>query len=192
VATQNQLCRFLTLTLNPRSCPATDSVATDSVAYVKNCWAKFRTYLKRRYQTPLSFIAVVELQQSGYAHLHVLVDRFIEQNWIAEAWQAVGGGRIVDIRYVDIHRIAPYMSKYLTKDLLLAPFKPRQRRYSTSRNITLISNTPSGEWGLLKVPIEFLFALRRRRFLEVSFDDQGSLQSFVLSANGTQACAIGT
>jgi hypothetical protein len=159
---------------------------------VKNCWAKFRTYLKRRYQTPLSFIAVVELQQSGYAHLHVLVDRFIEQNWIAEAWQAVGGGRIVDIRYVDIHRIAPYMSKYLTKDLLLAPFKPRQRRYSTSRNITLISNTPSGEWGLLKVPIEFLFALRRRRFLEVSFDDQGSLQSFVLSANGTQACAIGT
>ena len=92
VATQMQLRRFLTLTLNPRYCDA-----EDSVPYIKNCWAKFRTYLKPRYQTPIPFIYVVELQQSGYAHLHILLDRFIEQYWIKEAWQAVGGGEIVDI-----------------------------------------------------------------------------------------------
>lgn len=177
VATQRQLSRFLTLTLNPRSC-----VATESVAYVKACWAKFRTYVKRRYRTSLSFIAVVELQKSGYAHLHVLIDRFIEQHWIAEAWQAVGGGQIVDIRHVDIHRIAPYMSKYLTKDLLLAPFKPRQRRYTTSRDFRLLSTTPSGQWNLLKVPIEFLFALKRQTSMEAVFDGHGSLQSFGLSS----------
>ena len=175
-ATKMGLCRFLTLTLNPRAC-----AAKDSVPYVKYCWAKFRTYLKRRYQAPISFIAVVELQQSGYAHLHILVDRFIEQDWIKEAWQAVGGGEIVDIEYVDIHRIAPYMAKYLTKDLLLAPFKTRQRRYSTSRDITLISKTPSGKWVLLKAPIEFIFAIRRGRLIEVSFDQQGELQWFDLA-----------
>lgn len=176
VATQMRLRRFLTLTLNPRSC-----AAKDSVPYVKNCWAKFRTYLKRRYKTPISFIYVVELQQSGYAHLHILLDRFIEQYWIKEAWQAVGGGKIVDIRYVDIHRIAPYMAKYLTKELFLAPFAPRQRRYSTSRGITLISKTTSGKWVLIKASIEFLFTLRQGKLIEAFLDQHGTLQWYELS-----------
>jgi hypothetical protein len=40
--------------------------------------------------------------------------------WISQAWQSVGGCRIVDIRLVDIHRVGAYLSKYLTKDLLLS------------------------------------------------------------------------
>ena len=175
-ANQKHLRRFLTLTLNPRCC-----ALEESISYVKRCWNKFRTYLTRRYRSVVSFIAVVELQRSGYAHLHLLVDRFIEQSWITEAWQAVGGGKIVDIRYVDIHRIGPYMSKYLTKDLLLAPFKPRQRRYSTSRDITLISKTPSGKWVLHKAPIEFLFTLRQGKLIEAFLDQQGNLQWYELS-----------
>ena len=177
VATQRNLRRFLTLTLNPHRCSP-----EESFSYVRRCWSKFRTYLRRRYRGPVSFIAVVERQQSGYAHLHVLVDRYIEQPWIKEAWQAVGGGKIVDIRYVDIHRIAPYMAKYLTQDILLAPFKARQRRYSTSSGITLISKTPpSGKWVLFKAPIECLFALRQGRLIEAFIDQQGTLQWYELS-----------
>ena len=174
-------CSYVAFSHYPSRHPAH---AEDSVPYIKNCWAKFRTYLKPRYQTPIPFIYVVELQQSGYAHLHILLDRFIEQYWIKEAWQAVGGGEIVDIQLIDIHRIAPYMSKYLTKDILLASFKPRQRRYSTSRGITLLPKTPSGEWDVLKVlksPIEFHFALRQRRLLEASIDHHGSLHLQVAS-----------
>lgn len=180
-ATQKKLRRFLTLTLNPRYC-----APEDSLSYVKRCWAKFRIYLKRRYHSSISFIELVEFHRSGYAHLHVLVDRYIEQQWIVDAWQAVGGGKIVDIRYVDIHRIAPYMAKYLTKDLLLAPFKPRQRRYSTSRDITLLPKTPSEiRWQRLKAPLEFLFTLRRGKLIEACLDQQGVLQWYELSTART-------
>lgn len=176
-ATQKNLCRFLTLTLNPRYC-----TPDGSISYIRRCWNELRTYLKRRYKASISFIAVVELQQSGYAHLHILVDRYIEQSWIKKAWQAVRGGEIVDIRYVDIHRIGPYMAKYLTKEVFLAPFAPRQRRYSTSRGIALISKTNPGKWVLIKVPIEFLFTLRRERLLGLFCDQQGTLQSYELSS----------
>lgn len=175
VATQRNLCRFLTLTLNHSCAPE------DSISKVRRCWNMFRTYLARRHQTSVSFIAVVELQKSGHAHLHVLIDRYIEQPWIKEAWQAVGGGQIVDIRHVDVHRIGPYMTKYLTKEILLAPFKPRQRRYSTSRDITLISKTSSGKWVIRKVPIEFLFTLRRGKLIEAFLDGQGALQWYELA-----------
>ena len=175
-ATQRNLSRFLTLTLNPRCC-----APEDSISKVRRCWNMFRTYLARRHQTSISFIAVVELQRTGYAHLHVLLDRYIEQPWIKEAWQAVGGGKIVDIRHVDVHRIGAYMAKYLTKEILLADFKPRQRRYSTSRDITLISKTPSGKWVIRKVPIEFLFTLRRGKLIEAFLDQQGALQWYELS-----------
>jgi hypothetical protein len=116
------------------------------------CWNKFRTYLKRRYKTSITFIWVLELQRSGYAHLHVLVDRYIEHSWISEAWQAIGGGRIVDIRRVDIHRIAPYLSKYLAKELILGALKRRQRRYATSRDIKLFTKTDTGMWVVVKAP----------------------------------------
>jgi hypothetical protein len=172
-AQEKDLSRFLTLTLDPASCQS-----EDSTPYIRRCWNKFRTYLKRRYGTAVSFITVLELQKSGYAHLHILLDRFIPQAWISEAWQAVGGGKIVFIKHVDIHRIAPYLAKYLTKDLFLAGFKKRQRRYTTSRDITLFVTLSSGSWAVLKAPIEFI----RRQFSELIVDEghdaDGLLESF--------------
>ena len=112
----------------------------------------------------------------------MLLDRFIEQPWIKEAWQAVGGGKIVDIRLVDMHRIASYMSKYLTKGVLLASFKARQRRYSTSRDIALVpKGESSGQWAVIKAPLEFLFALTKGILVEASVDWDGVLQHFELS-----------
>jgi len=114
-AVQKNLSRFLTLTLNPRACSP-----EESVEYIRACWNKFRTYLKRRFGVRVSFILVLELQRSGYAHFHILLNRYIEQAWISEAWQAVGGGKMVWIRQADVHRIPAYLSKYLTKELFLS------------------------------------------------------------------------
>ncbi len=66
----------------------------------------------------------------------------------------MGGGRVVDIRWVDVHRIANYLSKYLTKDLILSA--PRgTRRYTTSRDIQMFARrAPTGWWLVaLEVPI---------------------------------------
>lgn len=151
VATAKDLRRFLTLTLDPATC-----TPEDSIRHIRQCWNKFRTALKREYGTSISFITILELQKSGYAHLHVLIDRYIPQPWISSAWQAMGGGKIVFIKQVDIQRVAPYLSKYLTKDLLLADFRRRQRRYTTSRDIKLLAVSPSGTWDLVKASLEYL------------------------------------
>jgi len=168
------LHRFLTLTLNPSTCRS-----DESIPYIRACWNKFRTYLRRRYGTKVVFITILELQQSGYAHLHVLVDRFIEQAWISEAWQAVGGGRIVDIRYVDVHRISAYLSKYLTQDLLLGGFKKRTRRYTTSRGITLLKPVPSAGWALIKAPLDFVLYHCKDALIQAWYDEEGALLSFL-------------
>jgi hypothetical protein len=174
-ATQKGMNRFLTLTLNPATC-----TSHDSVGYIRECWSKFRTSLKRRLGKTISFISVLELQKSGYAHLHVLVDRYIEQAWVSESWQAVGGGRIVDIRQVDIHRVAPYLSKYLTKVLILAGVRPGQRRYTTSRDILLFVRQESGLWKLMKTPVEFLYSQELGDIVGEERDSEGILQWFVI------------
>ena len=165
--------RFLTLTLDPRCCQP-----QESVAYARNCWRKFRTYLQRRHKNSISFIAIVELQKSGYAHLHILLDRYVEQAWLSEAWQAVGGGKIVFIKQVDVHRIAAYLSKYLTKDVLLVNFKPKQRRCTTSRDIQLFQKSEKGVWLLVKLPLDYLHLRAAVRVLSDQRDGDGILDWF--------------
>jgi hypothetical protein len=88
----------------------------------------------------------VEAQQSGLAHLHCLVDRFIDQRWLSDAWQRIGGGRIVDIRFVDVHRISPYLSKYFTKNFLVSDWSGK-KRISTSRGIRLFEKIVKKDWN---------------------------------------------
>ena len=170
-AVDYNLKRFLTLTLDPRYCSP-----DDSMNYVRKCFNKFRTYLRRRYKGTISYITIVELQNSGYAHLHILIDRFIEQSWISGAWQAVGGGKIVFITQVDLHRVAPYLSKYLTKDLLLGESAKKYRRYTTSRNIRLFLKSTTGEWTVVKCPLEILLKLFEGHFWEKEHDEAGILK----------------
>lgn len=165
------LRRFLTLTLDPRKC-----TASESATYIKKCWTKFRTYLKRKHGH-VTFIAIIEFQKNGYAHYHILVSHYLRQEWVSQAWQAVGGGRIVNVKQVDIQRVAPYVSKYLSKELLIGGFRRKQRRYTTSRDVSLFVKQPSGKWKLLKVPIELLLLLAPV-FGPEERDEDGSLRGF--------------
>ncbi len=119
------------------------------MAYIKDCWAKMRVYLRRKFKARITFIWVLELQQDGYAHLHILVDRYMPQGWVKEAWQAVGGGRIVDLRQVQMERAAGYLSKYLTKDLGASGIAKGQRRYGNSRNIHLFAKAAKTGWKII-------------------------------------------
>ncbi len=173
VATRRKMCRFLTLTLNPRHC-----TAKGSVKYIKECWGKFRVYLGRKNCGSIDYIWILELQKSGYAHLHILVDRYIHQSWIKKSWQSVGGGEIADIRRVDIHNISSYMSKYLTKDIILADYEPGTRRYSTSRSIKLFERAIKGAWEILRKSIDDLRPMPGLQIAEMKCDYDGVLQWF--------------
>lgn len=146
-AEKRGLNRLVTLTLDPKK------LGVDPYAYLSRLWRKFRVYLTREYGS-VSFLWVMELQRNGNPHLHILVNKFLHQAWLSRTWDALGGGRIVDVRYVDIHRVRGYLAKYLNKAWESMAIPERKRRYATSRDIRLWedpegdSEGASGQWVL--------------------------------------------
>jgi hypothetical protein len=173
-----QLRRFITLTLDP------SRIEGDPVRYLNTVFAKLRVYLQRHHRGSPQYIRVLEFQRNGNPHFHILIDRCIEVEWIRKAWVAVGGGYIVDIRLVDVHRVSRYLSKYLTKDLLMsAPL--RSRRVTSSRGIKLLEKARAETtWTLLKVPISRLFEIYTRDVSASSFDEDQLLESFTANLDG--------
>jgi hypothetical protein len=164
----------VTLTLDPRR------VQGDPVVYLRNTFNKLRTYLRRRFGSAPKYIAVLEFHQNGSPHLHILIDRFIEQAWLSAAWDAVGGGRIVDIRFVDLHRVSRYLSKYLTVDLFLSA--PRgARRVTCSRGIALLERpAKSHTWRVLRTTIFHLYSRVFSAVVRLHYDEDGLLASFAV------------
>jgi hypothetical protein len=172
------LQRFLTLTLDPKK------IEGDPVRYLNAAFDKLRVYLKRQCGVAPQYIRVLEFQKSGNPHFHILIDRYIDLEWIRKAWVAVGGGFMVDIRLVDVHRVSRYLSKYLTKELLMsAPL--RCRRVTTSRGIKLFEKMPSEfKWELLRVSIYRLHEMYAVYVLAASLDADRLLESFTAIFGG--------
>ena len=126
----------------------------------------------------LQYIRILEFQKSGNPHFHILVSAYIPQPWIKKAWIAVGGGEVVHICQFDLHNVSRYLSKYLTKQLLMsAPL--RSRRVTTSRSIKLLVKTPSEtKWLLIKVPISRLIQVCLGNVTMQVIDEDGFLESF--------------
>ena len=153
-AVEHKLQRFLTLTLDPKKIPPGYGV-TEKIKYLYGVWRKMRVYLRRKLDKSLVFIAVVELQQNGNPHLHMLVGSYLAKEWISAAWQALGGGSFTRIEYADVHRVAAYIAKYVTDDSL-QDLPAGTRRFSTSRGLALFDrSTGKSGWILVRHPIEF-------------------------------------
>ena len=181
IAEQRGLSRFVTLTLDP------SKIEGDPVRYLNDAFAKLRTYLRRYYGIAPTYIRVLEFQKNGNPHFHLLIDRYISWPWLQEAWQAVGGGLFVNVKFVDVHRISRYLSKYLTKELLLsAPL--RSRRVTTSRSIHLFEKQSSEtKWEFLRVPILVLYDRHKQRLLAVELDEDSALASFSINSGEQEA-----
>jgi len=177
MAEARQLNKFLTLTLDPKK------VQGDPVRYLNHAFAMLRVYLARKYGTSIQYIRILEFQKNGNPHFHILINRYLEIEWIRQAWVAVGGGYMVDIQLVDVRRVSRYLSKYLTKELLMsAPL--RSRRVTTSRGIKLLEKTPTETtWTLVKVTISRLLDVYGRDVSSVWLDDDQMLESFTAILN---------
>jgi hypothetical protein len=175
VAEELKLQRFLTLTLDPAR------IKGDSVVYLRETFNKLRTYLRRKFDCAPKYLAVLEFHKNGQPHLHVLIDRFIEQAWLSAAWSAVGGGRMVDIGFVDLHRVSRYLAKYLTADLFLSAPKG-VRRVTCSRGIVLLEKrSKTHTWTLLKASIFYLYSRLFVVAVRLQYDDEEILESFVVN-----------
>ncbi len=173
-----QLQRFLTLTLDPKK------IEGDPVRYLSAAFAKLRVYLQREYGVAPQYIRVLEFYKNGNPHLHILIDRYIPLEWIRKSWVAVGGGFMVDIKFVDVHRVSHYISKYLTKELLMsAPL--RCRRVTTSHGIKLFEKRPTAvQWEFLRVSIYRLRDVYAAEVTAEKLDEDQMLESFTVILNG--------
>jgi hypothetical protein len=175
LAHSHRLNIMLTLTLDPEKLRG-----EDSARYINKIFAHFRTYLKRKLGRSPKYIRVLELQKNGNAHLHVLLNDYIRQEWIVEAWSALGGGRIVDIRRVTMRKVSNYLSKYVTKQMLLSAPK-RTRRVTTSRGLKLNPKLQSEyTWNLVSIPISRLHEFYWKQAINVSLDAEGNVNAFDL------------
>jgi hypothetical protein len=181
---------FWTLTLAPREFKSPE----DRVRYIRRVFNKFREYLKRKYGIALNYICILEFTQRGIPHLHVLFDRYIPHEWVSASWNRLGGGRIVWVKPVTVHNVARYLSKYLTKELLLSAPKGA-RRITTSRTIKLFPKFTSGiAWEFLRESIWQLLAAHYAatyqrqgdllRFTLLFPDEAGYLKCFEIVADG--------
>jgi hypothetical protein len=176
-AEAHHLQRFLTLTLDPKK------INGDPVRYLNLAFAKLRVYLRRAYGVSPQYIRVLEFQKNGNPHFHILIDRYVDLEWIRRSWIAVGGGFMIDIRFVDVHRISRYLSKYLTKELLLSA-PSRSRRVTSSRQIKLLAKPPTDcTWTLIRAPIERLIEVYAKGVTAVAVDEHGALESFTAIVN---------
>ncbi len=118
-----------------------------------------RVSLSRKFGKSLPFVGVLEFQKNGTAHLHLLVGQYISQGGLSRAWEAIGGGKVVDIRYVDVHRVSAYLSVYLAGDKVaktLELLPKRARIFTTARSIVLWGKKAKSGWSLRHVEISQL------------------------------------
>lgn len=119
------LRRFLTLTLGPE---ARDLPVPERFRLMSKVWAKWQKRVVRhpthhdkngrpRYKATFTAIWVREVHKDGTPHMHVLIDRYLDQKWASKSWHECGGGKILDIKAVDQQRVVAYVTKYLAKSL---------------------------------------------------------------------------
>src|SRR5262249_38506980 len=158
-AEKHKLNKMATLTLDRKRLTRHEQRHTDR--YIRECWRSMRVLLARQCgKKSIPFVGVLEFQQNGMAHLHILLAEYIPQKWLSIAWQKVGGGRYVDIRYVDVHRVSAYLSSYLTGDKVthtLELLPKRARIFTTSRSIVLWDKKEKLGWYLRRVDIGELY-----------------------------------
>lgn len=142
-AQREGLTKLLTFTLDPKKLPE-GMMGLETIPHIRYLFRKLDVALRRRYPG-LRRIVVIELQENGRAHLHVLCNTYIPHAWLQERWEAVGGGRQVNAKYVDVHRVARYVASYLGKGARALP--AGVRRFSASVGMRVLEKQGGGSSG---------------------------------------------
>lgn len=138
------LIRLVTLTLDPGLIPPNEN----SLQYIQQVWARFRTYLRDHRKLTLHYIRVVELQENGTAHFHLVIRETISQENLINWWRECGGGHQCRIGMPKRGDPAEYATKYISKRYL-EQLPKGTRIISTSHGIHLFEKLLPTGWTYL-------------------------------------------
>lgn len=144
----NNLNCYLTLTLDPNKLSQEDIIESQTHKIITGFFNHLITTVKRKkfnyfnvkknqhYQfalknsgEKLKYVWVIEFQQNGLAHMHILLNQFLPIEVIREVWVHIGGGHIMYIDKVgNLNAVSNYITKYFCKE-----FNPKTERRLTFR-----------------------------------------------------------
>jgi hypothetical protein len=138
-----ELDRFWTLTLN-----TSGRTADESFDDLQEAWGKLHDRMTRTFGR-VEYVWVVEPTRAGYAHMHLLVNRYIPQAWMSVNWLKVtGDSRIVHVERLTGRRAAAYLAKYVSKEAtrrLASAGLKRRRLFGRSKGVKFDSFMPGGK-----------------------------------------------
>ena len=165
--------RHITLTLKPRP----EISLSGRVAFLRS---SFRTLLKliRAQWGPMEYASVLELQENGSPHLHILQRGcYVSQQWLSRTWLQLTGAWHVHISKATNTRASAHeLSKYLAATAIqlgAAGFKGKIFTFSKHWFIDKSPKDPAyaeRDWQVLwsPVPFEELDAVLNTRGLELT------------------------
>lgn len=108
---EGERVRFLTLTIKPQeSLPG-------ALKLVSGGWNRLNGKIKRKYGK-YKYFKVLEVQRgTGMPHLHVLINKYLDKEWLNKAVVECGFGLVCDIRAVPNGSVVYYVTKYLKKGI---------------------------------------------------------------------------
>ena len=111
---------------------------------------QLRKYYRREFGHNLSYIALPRSQEDGFCHYHCLIGSYIPKDWLDGVLKKLGLGWCF-ITYVDVNRLANYLSKYWYKEHEW--FIPKDKKhYTHSADIDLTLFVPDDNWYFIGVP----------------------------------------
>ncbi len=119
----NKLGYFLTLTLDPKTVPLEylSEHQNRTHEYLTKIFNVFLTSLRREKmykEESVKFVWVIEFQQNGNAHMHILFNKLPYISYVRRMWVRVGGGLQMRVLKVEsIQGISNYIGNYIVKGI---------------------------------------------------------------------------
>lgn len=136
----------LNVTLDLTLGEAIDVHPANSFRTLKQVWKKFRLSINRQPGKKPEFIWVVGVNEMGVAHLHLLINKRIDQERVSRLWQRCGGGPIVYLQKV---RQVLNRADYMACNPLRRGFLRSSRRFGSSKGIKLNVQRLVDDWEVV-------------------------------------------
>lgn len=147
---------------------------------IRATFNRFSKRLRRAYPKVI-FIRTIEVHQSGYPHIHLVVDTFVPIAWLQKNWHECGGG-ITDIRSgktvdgkkkkLSYKDAACYLTEEIEKErqdphsLGVTFWQAGIRSVATSRNFKLLNGSTPWEFMVMKPNLEEAYTVYQQLLYE--------------------------